>query len=140
MLSFDVGKTDRALSSYTLGFSSPGIAGERRFAKMGANRYGSRHNAMTITSKDFADFLPKFAWHMEEPVCEPQAVALYYVSRLAKDFVKVLISGEGGDEAFAGYQTYRGILWLERVKKILGSLNRPLSSALMGVNQVLKVG
>ncbi len=57
---------------------------------------------------------------MEEPVCEPQAVALYYVSRLAKDFVKVLISGEGGDEAFAGYQTYRGILWLERLKSMLG--------------------
>ena len=57
---------------------------------------------------------------MEEPVCEPQAVALYYVSRLAKNYVKVLISGEGGDEAFAGYQTYRGVLWLERLKSVLG--------------------
>ena len=44
------------------------------------------------------------------------AVALYYVSRLAKDYVKVLISGEGGDEAFAGYPTYRDMLWLERLK------------------------
>ena len=57
---------------------------------------------------------------MEEPVCEPQAVALYYVSRLARKHVKVLISGEGGDEAFAGYQTYRGVLWLERLKTALG--------------------
>ncbi len=140
MLSFAVGKTDHALSSFTLGFSSPGIDDERPYATMAAKRYGSQHHEMTITSKEFADFLPKFAWHMEEPVCEPQAVALYYVSKLAKDFVKVLISGEGGDEAFAGYQTYRGVLWLERVKKILGPLNRPLSSMLMGVNQYLKFG
>jgi len=55
---------------------------------------------------------------MEEPVCEPPAVALYYVSKLAKDFVKVLISGEGGDEAFAGYSNYRHLLWIERLKRL----------------------
>jgi asparagine synthase (glutamine-hydrolysing) len=138
MLSFAVGKTDHELSSFTLGFSSSGIADERPFATMAAKRYGSRHHEMTITSKEFADFLPKLAWHMEEPVCEPQAVALYYVSRLAKDFVKVLISGEGGDEAFAGYQTYRGVLWLERLKNALGPLNNPVSSMLTTANQLLK--
>jgi asparagine synthase (glutamine-hydrolysing) len=139
MLSLAVGKTQHDLSSFTLGFSSPGIDDERPYATMAANRYGSRHHEMTITSQDFADFLPKFAWHMEEPVCDPQAVALYYVSRLAKDFVKVLISGEGGDEAFAGYQTYRGVLWVERVKKILGPLKNSVSSALMRANQSLKL-
>lgn len=135
MLGFAVGKTDRPLSSFTLGFSSPGIADERPFARLAAERYGSEHHEMTISSKEFADFLPKFAWHMEEPVCEPQAVALYYVSRLAKDYVKVLISGEGGDEAFAGYPNYRNLLWLERVKKIIGPLSGPLSAALAFANR-----
>ena len=93
---------------------------------------------MTISSKEFADFLPKFAWHMEEPCCEPQAVALYYVSRLAKEFVKVLISGEGGDEAFAGYQIYRGALWLERFKSVLGPFNGTVSSSLSLMNRGLK--
>ena len=64
---------------------------------------------------------------MEEPVCEPPAVALYYISRLAKDYVKVLISGEGGDEAFAGYPNHRNMLILEQVKKIAGPFNGLLS-------------
>lgn len=137
MLALMVGKTNGPLSSFTLGFSSPGLDDERPYARLAAERYGCEHHEMTISSKEFTDFMPSFAWHMEEPVCEPQAVALYYVSRLAKDFVKVLISGEGGDEAFAGYQTYRGVLWIERLKSVLGPLNGPISSALAGANQAL---
>jgi asparagine synthase (glutamine-hydrolysing) len=120
MLGFAVGKTDKPLSSYTLGFSAPGIIDERPYATLAAQHFGTEHHETTISSQEFVDFLPRFAWHMEEPVCEPQAVALYYVSRLARKHVKVLISGEGGDEAFAGYQTYRGVLWLERLKTALG--------------------
>jgi asparagine synthase (glutamine-hydrolysing) len=137
MLGFAVGKTGRRLSSFTLGFSEPGLIDERPYATLAARTYGADHHEMTITSKEFADFLPKFAWHMEEPCCEPQAVALYYVSRLAKDFVKVLISGEGGDEAFAGYQTYRGVLWLERLKSVLGPLNGPLSAGFSAIDRVV---
>ena len=61
--------------------------------------------------------MPQYVWHMEEPVCEPPAIALYYVSKLASKHVKVLLSGEGGDEGFAGYSNYRNLLWLERIKK-----------------------
>lgn len=136
MLGMAVGKTEHPLNSFTLGFSSPGLADERPYARLAANRYGSNHHEMTITAQDFADFLPRFAWHMEEPVCEPQAVALYYVTRLAKEFVKVLISGEGGDEAFAGYSIYRNILWMERIKRILGPLAGGLSSGLSRINNI----
>lgn len=134
MLGMAVGKTDQHLSSFTLGFSAPGLADERPYAQLAATRYGSQHHEMTITAREFADFMPKFAWYMEEPVCEPQAVALYYVTRLAKEFVKVLISGEGGDEAFAGYSIYRNILWLERLKKFTRPFNAMLSSGLSKVN------
>ena len=75
---------------------------------------------MTISAEDFLAFLPRYVWHMEEPVCEPPAVALYYVTELARQHVKVLLSGEGGDEGFAGYQNYRNLLWLERLKRLGG--------------------
>jgi asparagine synthase (glutamine-hydrolysing) len=128
------GKTPHALSSYTLGFDAEGITDERPFARLAARTYGSEHHEMTITAKEFEEFLPNYVWHMEEPVCEPPAVALYYVSRLAKPFVKVLLSGEGGDEAFAGYQNYRSLLWLERFKSLFGPLNGVLSGALSRLN------
>jgi asparagine synthase (glutamine-hydrolysing) len=137
MLGLAVGKTQHRLSSFTLGFSSPGLADERPYARLAAERYGSDHHEMSITSKEFADFLPKFAWHMEEPVCEPQAVALYYVSRLAKDYVKVLVSGEGGDEAFAGYPNYRNLLWLERFKTVLKPFTGMISSGISFANQFI---
>ena len=138
MLGFAVGKTNRPLSSFTLGFSAAGVVDERPFATLAARRYGSDHHEMTISAREFADFLPKYSWHMEEPVCEPTAVALYYVSQLASNFVKVLISGEGGDEAFAGYPNYRNLLWLERLKSAAGPLKGPLSSILSFLNNTVK--
>jgi asparagine synthase (glutamine-hydrolysing) len=135
ILSLATGKTDQRISSYTVGFSEPGITDERPYARMAARAYGSEHHEMTISSKDFADFLPQYIWHMEEPVCEPPAVALYYVSKFARQFVKVLISGEGGDEAFAGYSNYRNFAWFERLKSILGPFDGALSMGLSSLSR-----
>ncbi len=138
MLAFAAGKSKFPLHSFTLGFDAPGIVDERPYARLAARHFGAEHHEMTITAQEFGDFLPRYVWHMEEPVCEPPAVALYYVSSLAKDYVKVLISGEGGDEAFAGYQNYRSLLWLERLKAVLGPLNSGASWALMTTNRLLR--
>ena len=139
VLGLAVGKTDKPLSTFTLGFSANGITDERPYARLAARTYGSEHHEMTISAKQFQDFLPEYVWHMEEPVCEPPAIALFYVSQLAKDHVKVLLSGEGGDEAFAGYQNYRSLLWLERLKKALGPLRGTVSSSLLHLNRLLSL-
>ena len=64
-----------------------------------------------------------------------QAVALYYVTKLARQYVKVLISGEGGDEAFGGYPNYRSMVWMERLKSVLGPLTPLFAQCVSLLNQ-----
>lgn len=130
LLSLAVNESGQDISTFTVGFEGEGFADERPYARLAAERFGAKHYEMTISSKDFMEFLPKYIWHMEEPVCEPPAIALYYVSKLAGNYVKVLLSGEGGDEAFAGYPNYRNIVWLERLKNILGPSNMTVATIL----------
>lgn len=112
----------KPINTFTMGFSGEGFADERPSARLAAQKYGTIHQEISMTAEDFRDFLPKYVWHMEEPIFEPPGVALYFVSHLAyKSSVKVLLSGEGGDEAFGGYQNYRNLLLLERLKSAFGS-------------------
>jgi asparagine synthase (glutamine-hydrolysing) len=134
VLSFAVDGTDKEISSFTVGFSGEEVADERPYARLAAETFGTQHHDMTISAHDFAMFLPKYVWHMEEPVCEPPAIALYYVSKLARNYVKVLLSGEGGDEAFAGYSNYRNLVWLERLKRGLSPLNGAVAQGLSFAN------
>ncbi|MGD0046015.1 MAG: asparagine synthase (glutamine-hydrolyzing) [Bryobacteraceae bacterium] len=136
VLSFAVERTEKEVSSYTVGFSDPGVADERPYAKLAAEAFGSRHHEMSMSAADFAGFMPQYVWHMEEPVCEPPAIALYYVSKLARNYVKVLLSGEGGDEAFAGYSNYRNLLWLERLKRGLSVSNGTVARGLSLANSL----
>lgn len=139
MLSLSVAETSEAVSSFTVGFEGQRFDDERPYARLAADRFGSKHYEYSFTSREFADFLPKYVWHMEEPVCEPPAISLYYISKLASEHVKVLISGEGGDEAFAGYQNYRNLVWLDRIKRLVGPLDGPISytlEKLSGINGV----
>lgn len=136
MLSMASGKTDKKLSSFTVGFSGSGIVDERPFARIAARAFGTEHHEITVSSADFADFLPKYVWHMEEPVCEPPAIALFFVSKLAREYVKVLISGEGGDEAFAGYPNYLNTVWLERLKQLFGPARGLLRHGISAANAV----
>jgi asparagine synthase (glutamine-hydrolysing) len=132
VLSFAVENTEKPVSTFTIGFDS-GCTDERPYARLAANAFGARNYELTITAREFWESLPKYVWHMEEPVCEPPAVGLYFVSKLAREHVTVLLSGEGGDEAFAGYQSYRNFFWLEKMKLCLGPLRRPAGKLLSAV-------
>jgi asparagine synthase (glutamine-hydrolysing) len=124
VLSFAVNGTDKKVKTFTVGFDGDQVVDERPYARLAAQRFGTEHFETTITAQNFWDFLPSYVWHMEEPVCEPPAVALYYVTKLARNHVKVLLSGEGGDEAFAGYPNYPNMLRAQRVGSLLGPLAR----------------
>jgi asparagine synthase (glutamine-hydrolysing) len=121
VLRYAVEETNNPIHTFTIGFDGAEFSDERPYARMAAQRYGTVHQDITMTAGDFRDFLPKYVWHMEEPVFEPPAIALYFVAHLARESsVKVLLSGEGGDEAFGGYQNYRNFLLLEGLKSAFG--------------------
>ena len=124
ILAFAARASSERISTFTVGFSDPSVTDERGFARLAARHFGTDHHEISVGSDAFRDFLPAYVWHMEDPVCEPAAIALFYVSQLAARHVKVVLSGEGGDEAFAGYSSYQNHLMLERVKRTLGGSRR----------------
>jgi asparagine synthase (glutamine-hydrolysing) len=124
VLSFAVQGTTKQVKTFTVGFDGDQVVDERPYARLAAEKFGTEHHDLSITSEDFWNFLPSYISHMEEPVCEPPAVALYYVSKLARNHVKVLLSGEGGDEAFAGYPNYPNMMRLAQFGEAAGSFAR----------------
>ncbi|WP_442496789.1 asparagine synthase (glutamine-hydrolyzing) [Methylobacter sp. sgz302048] len=138
VLRYATEQSGQPLHTFTVGFDGEAFPDERPYARLAAQHYGAIHQEITINAGEFGDLLPKYIWHMEEPVCEPPAFALYLVSRLARESsVKVLLSGEGGDEAFGGYNKYRKLLALERLKSVLGGAKSPLS---FGVDALAHLG
>ena len=140
LLSFASQQTEKPIQTFTIGFEDEHFADERPYARMAAEWFGARHHEITMSAEQFRDFLPDYVWHMEDPVCEPPAVALHYVCQMARRHVKVLLSGEGGDEAFGGYQNYRNQLFIEWAKRVVGPMRRPLGRTLAALDNSEKPG
>jgi asparagine synthase (glutamine-hydrolysing) len=130
VLGYAIEQTGKPIRTFTIGFEGAGFVDERPFARRAAQRYGTEHLETTLTAEDFVACLSTYVWHMEEPVCEPPAIALYWLSKLARNAnVKVLLSGEGGDEAFGGYKTYTNVLLVEAIKRATGPAKSLISVA-----------
>ncbi|HYW49607.1 MAG TPA: asparagine synthase (glutamine-hydrolyzing) [Gemmatimonadaceae bacterium] len=82
-------------------------ANELRYARIVSERYRTDHHEIVVTPEQFWDALPQLIWHEDEPIAHPSSVALNFVSRLAGEHVKVVLTGEGSDETLAGYNRYR---------------------------------
>ena len=103
------------LKTFTLGFEE---LNEFKEAREVADRIGTDHHEITITADDFIDALPDIAWYFDEPVANPSAISLYFVSRAAREHVAVVLSGEGADELFGGYRVYREPFDLVHIRRL----------------------
>jgi asparagine synthase (glutamine-hydrolysing) len=83
---------------------------ERRWAREAAKACGAEYFE-EIVEPDALDLLPELVRHYGEPFADSSAIPAFYVSRLARQHVKMVLSGDGGDELFAGYHAYSAILW-----------------------------
>lgn len=92
--------------TYTVGYDDPRY-NEIEYAKDLTNMLGITNVSKKITKEEWLEAIPDFLYHMDEPSSDPSAISLYFVSKLASKDVKVVLSGEGADEFFGGYNYYR---------------------------------
>ena len=92
--------------TFTVGFDFGEKYNEISWAKNLSEKIGVEHHTHLISSEEFWDAVPTVQYHMDQPLADPSCIALYFVSRLASHYVKVVLSGEGADEMFGGYTCY----------------------------------
>jgi asparagine synthase (glutamine-hydrolysing) len=102
------------VKSFSVGFAEHGF-NELNYARMVAEAVGTEHRDLQLTAGDYFRLLPRMLWHEDEPIAFTSSVCLYAVSRLAAQHVKVVLTGEGADELFLGYNKYRVTAWNQRL-------------------------
>jgi asparagine synthase (glutamine-hydrolysing) len=113
-------RNDR-IQTFAVGYGEEEFS-ELPFAREVAQHIGSEHHEVRLSRDDFFQSLPLCIWHEDEPIVWPSSVPLYFVSRLARDRVKVVLTGEGSDETLAGYTRYAWTLLNSRMDNIYRSL------------------
>lgn len=106
-----------AIKTFSVGFERNGFS-EIDVAKETAEKLGVENISYVISPQEYMDELPKIMWHMDDPLADPACVPLYFVAREARKHVTVVLSGEGADELFGGYNIYREPQSLEVFNKI----------------------
>lgn len=97
------------IKTFSVGFGER-EANELQYARTVATVFKTDHHEVVVSAKEFFSVLPKLVWHEDEPIAHPSSVALYFVSKLAAEHVKVVLTGEGSDELLGGYGRYRKTL------------------------------
>jgi asparagine synthase (glutamine-hydrolysing) len=112
----------RPLETFSIGFADPRYD-ERPHARRVAEIFGTRHHEFVLQPQS-VEVLERIAWHADEPFADQAALPTWFLSELTRQHVKVALSGDGGDEFFAGYDVYRSYALSERVRRLPAALRR----------------
>jgi asparagine synthase (glutamine-hydrolysing) len=128
------------VDTFSVGYTEQSYS-ELPFARTVSDHIHSRHHEVMVSEQDFFGALPHLIWHEDEPLVWPSSVSLYFVAKLAREKVTVVLTGEGADETLAGYTRYAFTLKntaLDRVYRTLvpsflrGEIRNTVSSSLLG--------
>ena len=108
--------SDRPLETFSVGFADARYD-ERQHARFVAKRFGTHHHEFVLEPGG-VDVIERIAWHLDEPFADSSALPTWHLSQLTRQHVTVALSGDGGDEMFAGYDSYRGHLLSERLRTV----------------------
>ncbi|MCL1863488.1 MAG: asparagine synthase (glutamine-hydrolyzing) [Defluviitaleaceae bacterium] len=135
---------DKVEKTFTVGFDYDGFS-EIEHAKNLSAEKGVENISKIISTDEFWEAMPTIQYHMDEPLADPAAIALYFVCKLAREHVKGVLSGEGADELFGGYGIYHEPLSLAPMMKLpmpvrraLGFLAKKIPFAFKGKNYFIR--
>lgn len=117
--------TARPVKTFSIGFREDGFD-ELKYARLAAARFETEHHEFIVTP-EICHIVDELCWHLDEPFADESAIPTYAVSKLAREHVKVVLSGDGGDELFAGYTRYV----LDRSRSKFARLPRVVRQGLM---------
>ncbi len=137
--------TNRPVKTFSIGFHEDSY-NELKYARVAAEEFETEHHEFIVTP-DICSIVDELVWHFDEPFADSSAIPTYMVSKLARQFVKVVLSGDGGDELFGGYTRYvvdrrrSGFARLPRVVRegLMQPLGRSLPHGAWGRNYVHNV-
>ncbi len=133
--------SSRPVQTYTIGFADMPLFDERAYAREVARFHGTEHREIALTARDVLEAVPAVLESFDEPFADSSALPTYIVSRETARSVKVALSGDGGDELFAGYRLYAGERWASLYNRIPGTLRRhliePLAASLPDSRETL---
>jgi asparagine synthase (glutamine-hydrolysing) len=109
------------IETFSVGYGEEEFS-ELRYARQVAEHIGSKHHEVRLSRGEFFESLPRLIWHEDEPIVWPSSVSLYFVARLARERVTVVLTGEGSDETLAGYTRYAWTLMNARMDKVYRGL------------------
>lgn len=124
-----------AVKTYSIGFAGDDSFDETPYAKTVADYLETDHTAFTV-EPEMLDLLPKLVWYHDQPFADSSAIPTYLVSQLTRQHVTVALTGDGGDELFAGYERFYAAAMVDK----LGIVPRPLWGMLAGVLNHLPEG
>lgn len=124
-----------SIQTFSVGFEREGFS-EIDVAKETAEKLDVDNTSYVVTPEEYIENLPQIIWHMDDPLADPSCVPLYFVAREAKKQVKVVLSGEGADELFGGYNIYREPESL----KVFDLIPKPVQQMLSKVAEVMPEG
>lgn len=128
---------DEPVRTFSVAFAER-EANELEYAREVATRFRTDHHEVVVTPEQFWESVPRLVWHEDEPIAHPSSVALNFVSRLAAEHVKVVLTGEGSDETLAGYNRYRVTMYNLALgrrydRMVPGVMRRAVRAALGGL-------
>ena len=127
--------SEERLNTYCIGYGGDEAEwDERPYARLVADRYQTKHHELVVTGQRFRDGLFEARRYNDEPLSHPSSVPLYLLSQLAREKVKVVLSGEGSDEFFAGYPRHKAVLVYAAMEaRLHGAGRRVVGKLLSGI-------